>query len=82
VDLLLTDYLMPQVTGEELVARARSVRPHLPVLFVTAHTGAIMPVSTTFSGEAHVAKPVEVAVLTGAVMDLIGPPLPTERLIS
>ena len=32
VHLLLTDYLMPVMTGEELVTRARLQRPNLPVL--------------------------------------------------
>jgi CheY-like chemotaxis protein len=76
VDLLVTDYLMPGITGDELVARARMLRPHLRVLFITAHAGAVAPVSAVFASELHVAKPVELAVLTQTVLDLIGPPLP------
>jgi PAS domain S-box-containing protein len=32
VDLLLTDYSMPRMNGEELIGRARRVRPDLPVV--------------------------------------------------
>jgi CheY-like chemotaxis protein len=36
VDLLLTDVVMPGVPGTELAARARGVRPSLPVLLMSA----------------------------------------------
>lgn len=38
-DLLLTDVVMPHATGVELAARARAVRPALPVLFMSAFPG-------------------------------------------
>jgi CheY-like chemotaxis protein len=38
VDLLLTDVVMPGVPGTELAARARGVRPSLPVLLMSAFT--------------------------------------------
>lgn len=34
-DLLLTDVQMPSMSGPQLAARARHIRPELPVLFVT-----------------------------------------------
>jgi CheY-like chemotaxis protein len=40
VDLLLTDVVMPGVPGTELAARARGVRPSLPVLLMSGYTPA------------------------------------------
>ena len=37
LDLLITDYLMPSMIGDELIARVRQQQPHLPVLIVTGH---------------------------------------------
>ena len=38
IDALVTDYLMPGMTGRELAERARRVRPDLPVLLITGYT--------------------------------------------
>lgn len=35
--LLLTDIQMPDMTGPELVPQALALRPHLPVLYMSAH---------------------------------------------
>jgi PAS domain S-box-containing protein len=37
VDLLITDYLMPNMTGAELAKAARELRPGLPVLLATGY---------------------------------------------
>lgn len=37
VDLLITDYAMPGMTGVELADKARQLRPHLPVLLATGY---------------------------------------------
>jgi CheY-like chemotaxis protein/two-component sensor histidine kinase len=37
VDLLLTDYSMPKMTGLQLAAAARALRPHLPILLATGY---------------------------------------------
>lgn len=38
VDLLITDYSMPRMTGGELVKAARELRPDLPVLIATGYS--------------------------------------------
>jgi two-component system cell cycle sensor histidine kinase/response regulator CckA len=37
VDLVITDYLMPVMTGEELIVRFREVQPSAKVLVITGH---------------------------------------------
>lgn len=36
IDMLVTDFRMPGMTGAELIARLRELRPELPALVVTA----------------------------------------------
>ena len=39
IALLMTDIVMPEMTGVELVQAAKALRPDLPVIFVTGFTG-------------------------------------------
>lgn len=40
IDVLVTDVLMPEVTGPQLAASLRSARPNLKVIFVSGDTDA------------------------------------------
>ena len=56
IDLLLTDAIMPGMTGLELITRARSLHPHLPVLLMSGYAAddldADVPyISKPFSAE-------------------------------
>jgi CheY-like chemotaxis protein len=42
VDLLLTDVVMPQVSGREIAERARLHRPDLPVLFMSGYSQGVL----------------------------------------
>ena len=39
IDLVLTDVVMPSMSGPEMVAVLRSQRPDLPVIFMSAYAG-------------------------------------------
>jgi CheY-like chemotaxis protein len=68
VDLLITDYLMPGMTGAELVSRARLDRPKLPVLIVTGHGKSVVHAEPEWwTNEPHLSKPFRPAALTDAV---------------
>lgn len=72
-DVLLTDYLMPGMTGAELAAKARALHPGLPVLVATGYAdmGAI---EGTLGGNAVLRKPFQLSDLVSAVVRLAVPP--------
>lgn len=75
VDLLITDYLMPGMTGEELTHHARASRVGLKVLVITGHAHAVQHAEPEWwSSEVHLSKPFRILALREAVGDLIGPP--------
>ena len=76
IDLLITDYLMPSMTGDELSGRLRERRPELKVLVVTGHGQVLAQEDPEWwHSEAHLAKPFRVDALREAVIRLIGLPL-------
>jgi len=66
VDLLLTDVVMPEMTGPELVAKIASSHPNLPVLFVTGYAREAAD-DGQFSGRVVLRKPFTIAALAEAV---------------
>jgi CheY-like chemotaxis protein len=75
--LLITDYLMPDMTGAELLARAREQHPNLKALILTGY-GALLEQEPWWGREQHLAKPCTPAQLRAAVADLIGRPVPMQ----
>jgi CheY-like chemotaxis protein len=75
LDLLITDYLMPDGTGEELIRRLRGRQPALKVLLLTGH-GAMLDADSGgwWRQERHLTKPCSVSALLSTVTELIGPP--------
>lgn len=69
-DVLLTDYLMPGITGAELAAKARALHPGLPVLVATGYAdmGAI---EGALGGNAVLRKPFQLSDLASAVARLV-----------
>ena len=75
LDLLITDYLMPSMTGAELIARMREKRSMLRVLILTGHADILDQENPLWwAQEAHLSKPPSLEALRAAVADLIGPP--------
>ena len=72
VDLLLTDQSMPDMTGAELVAHAREVRPALPVLLITGYSEITTSEEVNRWGlSAYVAKPIDTEELLAQVERLL-----------
>jgi CheY-like chemotaxis protein len=68
VDLIITDYAMPGMTGEELTQRLLADRPELPVLMVSGY--ASLPKGTGISVP-KLGKPFKERELSRAIADVI-----------
>jgi two-component system cell cycle sensor histidine kinase/response regulator CckA len=69
--VLLTDVIMPGISGIELLERARTIRPDLPAIFMSGYTASAMgdrqlPAAVTF-----LEKPFTVAQLDKAVRETL-----------
>lgn len=72
VDLLLTDVIMPGLSGLELARRLGGQRPGLAVLYVSGFTfEAAVPPTDLEHGVAYLAKPFDTVVLTEKVRELL-----------
>ena len=75
-DLVLTDVMMPGMTGPELIAKIGRDHPHIAILFVTGYVGDAGQ-SDDFSSYEVLRKPFTIAALGNAVsraMDRRGEP--------
>ncbi len=72
IDLLLTDVMMPGLSGVELAKRLVAERPDLLVLFVSGYTfDEAMPAIDAARGTAFLAKPFDTRVLADKVHELL-----------
>lgn len=75
VDLILTDVVMPHMSGSELVDRLRSDHPSVKVIFMSGYTGssnASIHKSLEMPGVAFLQKPFRLNVLISQVEELLG----------
>jgi len=71
VDLVITDVMMPEMTGPELIREMARLYPHIGVLFVTGYVGEAGD-AQDLSGYDILRKPFTVAVLADAVAVALG----------
>jgi two-component system, cell cycle sensor histidine kinase and response regulator CckA len=72
-DLLLTDVVMPGMSGKELSDRLRESIPGLPVLFMSGYTDNVMDrYGLDAAGDSLLHKPFNASQLLGAVQDVLG----------
>jgi two-component system cell cycle sensor histidine kinase/response regulator CckA len=72
VALVLTDVVMPQMSGREFATRLEARRPGLPVLYMSGYTdGAIVQHGVLEPGIAFLQKPVAPHVLVDKIRDLL-----------
>jgi signal transduction histidine kinase/CheY-like chemotaxis protein len=74
-DLVITDQLMPQVTGLELARDIRDVRPDLPVILCSGNPDAIDRAAMAHTAiKAVFAKPIESELLLAKVRGVLSEP--------
>jgi len=67
-DLVVTDVMMPRMSGDELSRRLRASRPSLKVLYLTGFSDRLFKEKVTlWEGEAFLDKPCSVKALLQAV---------------
>ncbi len=67
-DVMITDLTMPGMTGDELSARVRELRPDLPILLATGYGPSLSPERARQLGIVSVLrKPVTVQELVNAL---------------
>jgi two-component system cell cycle sensor histidine kinase/response regulator CckA len=72
LDILVTDLMMPQMTGDELGRRLRMNRPGVKVLYLTGFSDRLFKEKVTlWQGEAYLEKPCSVKGLVQAVALLL-----------
>ncbi len=74
IDLLLSDIVMPGISGRELVWRIRESRPEIGIILASGYAsqdGALQMMED--QGVVFVAKPIDLGALMTVVRDQIGP---------
>ena len=74
IDLMLTDVVMPGMTGKELVERLKQLRPEMKVLYMSGYSGdEMIRRGLLEAGDVHIAKPFSPDSLSGKVREILGP---------
>jgi CheY-like chemotaxis protein len=72
IDLLLTDVVMPRMSGSDLVARVREFRPDMRIVYMSGYTHDMIDHHGVFEpGTAFLQKPFSARVLARTVRDVL-----------
>ena len=73
IHLLLSDLVMPQMTGRELADRLSRLRPDVKVLFMSGYGAGVAPRQEVPSDAAYIEKPFTADAMGGAIRALLDP---------
>jgi two-component system, cell cycle sensor histidine kinase and response regulator CckA len=74
VDLLVTDVLLPKISGPELADLIRRRSPDTRVLFMSGYTGNALTPNDLRQGSAFLPKPFGTTALIARVQEVLNPP--------
>jgi CheY-like chemotaxis protein len=74
IELLVTDVVMPELSGKQLAERLRQARPDLRVLYMSGYADRSFEAEGSLAGAAFLQKPVTPDLLTGLVRGLLDTP--------
>jgi hypothetical protein len=76
IDLLLTDVIMPEMLGTELVERVREIQPRMRVVYMSGYSHEVLaPRALTDNGaSAFIEKPFNARALLEVVRELLDRP--------
>ncbi len=81
VDLVITDIVMPEMEGIDVIISARKTHPTLPVIAMSgggrSRPDEYLPIARALGAARVLAKPFEIAQLLDLVRELVGTP-PTD----
>lgn len=73
IDVLVTDMVLPAMTGNELAGRLRGARPDLKVVFMSAHPADMLIAQGRLAeGDPYLEKPFEMDALAALLNRLLG----------
>src|SRR5262249_11693864 len=71
ISVLVTDVVMPQMSGPELVERIAPIRPDLKILFLSGYSGEMLRNRALPEGSAFLEKPFDEASLLESIRTLL-----------
>ena len=71
IDVVVTDLTMPEMTGEQLVARLREERPAMPVVIMSGYSPALLESRGARAGQHFLQKPFQLEQLLRMVGDAL-----------